>query len=115
MKIINRNSFMVKPKQPYVDWINAHPDTDTDISLEETHQECTIFLIPEMIGEDDAREYIEAFKLEIFEMKLDLWYRDPSIWPQKRTPAMFDEWFDLEFHAMILDLDRKRIAKERYY
>jgi hypothetical protein len=26
MKTINRNSIIVKPKQPFVDWINAQPD-----------------------------------------------------------------------------------------
>ena len=31
MQMVNRNSFVVKPKQPYVDWINAQPDQDTPI------------------------------------------------------------------------------------
>ena len=50
--------FIVKPKQPYVDWINTQPDLDTPVSLAEIQIDCTTFLIPEMIGEEDAHEYI---------------------------------------------------------
>ena len=112
MQMVNRNSFVVKPKQPYVDWINAQPDQDTPVSLAEIHRDCTTYLIPEMIGEEDAQKYIRAFKLKIFTIELDAWYRDPNVWPKKRTPAMFDEWFDLEFHSMIMDLDKTLILKE---
>jgi hypothetical protein len=87
-----------------VDWINAYPDQDIPVSLAEIHQDCTTFLIPEMIGEEDAREYIQAFKLEIFANELDSWCRDGEIWPKNRTPEMFDDWFDLEYHSMIIDL-----------
>ena len=65
-----------------------------------------------MVNEEEALEYIQAFKLEIFEIELDSLSRDPKIWPKKRTPAMFDEWFELEFHSMIFDLHRKPIRKE---
>jgi len=71
MQMVNRNSFVVKPKQPYVDWINARPDQDTPVSLAEIHRDCHTYLIPEMIGEEDAQEYIRAFKLEIFAIELD--------------------------------------------
>lgn len=112
MQMVNRNSFVVKPKQPYVDWINALPDQDTPVSLAEIHRDCHTYLIPEMIGEEDAQEYIRAFKLEIFAIELDSWYRDPKTWPKKRTLAMFDDWFDLEFHSMIIDLYKKPIFKK---
>jgi len=42
---------------------------------------------------------------------LNAWYRDPKIWPETRTSAIFDEWFELEFHSMIIDLGRKRVRK----
>jgi hypothetical protein len=65
-----------------------------------------------MVNEDESLEYIQAFKREIFEIELDSWSRDTTIWPKKRTPTMFDEWFDLEFHSMIFDLNRKPKRKE---
>lgn len=113
MQTINRNLFIVKPKQAYVDWINALPDQDPPVSLAYIRRDCHIYLIPEMINDDEALEYIHAFKQEIFEIELDAWYRDPQTWPKNRTSAMFDEWFELEFHSMIIDLHRKRIRKVR--
>jgi len=98
MQTVNRNSFLVKPKQPYVDWINAQPDQDIPVTLAEIRRECTVFLIPEMFNEEEAREYLQVFKLEIFAFELDAWYRDPATWPQKRTPEMFDDWFELEYN-----------------
>ncbi|MCJ7700618.1 MAG: hypothetical protein MUO62_03465 [Anaerolineales bacterium] len=112
MQTINRNLIIVKPKQPYVDWINVQPDQEPPVSLAYIQRDCHIYLIPEMVNEEEALEYIQAFKLEIFEIELDSWSRDTKIWPKKRTPAMFDEWFELEFHSMIFDLHRKRIRKE---
>ena len=111
MKTINRNLLIVKPKQPYVDWINAQPDQDTPVTLADIHRDCHTYLIPEVIGEEDAYEYIEAFKPELFIIELNAWYRDPKIWPETRTSAIFDEWFELEFHSMIFDMGRKRIRK----
>ena len=112
MQTINRNLFNIKPKQPYVDWINAQPDQDHPVSLAYIQRDCHTYLIPEMINEDEALEYIQAFKLKIFEVELDSWCRDPKIWHKKRTLAMFDVWFELEFHSMIFDLHRNRIGKE---
>ena len=104
--------FIVKPKQPYVDWINAQSDQETPVPLSHFHRDCHTFLIPEVLGDNEAYAYIQAFKLEIFETELNSWSKDPKVWPKRRTPAMFDEWFDLEFHSMIFDLHRKPIRKE---
>jgi hypothetical protein len=112
MQIINRNLFIVRPKLPYVNWINAQPDQDPPVSLTYIQQDCHAYLMPEMINEDEALEYIQVLKREIFEIELNSWCRDTKVWPKRRTPAMFDEWFELEFHSMIFDLHRKKIRKE---
>ncbi len=66
MQIINRNLFIVRPKLPYVDWINAQSDQDSPVTLSYIQQDCHTYLIPEMINEDEALEYIQALKREIF-------------------------------------------------
>lgn len=112
MQLVNRNLFIVRPKQPYADWINVQPDRETPITLSYFHRDCHTFLIPEVFGDEAAYEYIQAFKLEIFAFELNSRIRDPKILPQNRTPAMFDEWFDLEFHSMIIDMDKTPLYKE---
>lgn len=114
MQIINRNMFIVKPKEPYVDWINAQPDQKTPVTLSHFHRDCHTLLIPEVLGDDEAHEYIQTFKLEIFDFELNSWIRDPKVWPKGRTSAMFDEWFDLEYHSMILDLAKDPLNRELF-
>lgn len=114
MQIVNRNMFIVKPKQPYVDWINAQPDQETPVTLSYFHRDCHTFLFPEVLGNDEAYEYIQGFKLEIFAFELNSWIRDPNVWPKRRTSAIFDEWFDLEFHSMIMDLGKDSLYKESF-
>ena len=32
------------------------------------------------------------------------WWTDPTRWPEMRDFATFKEWFDTEFHSLVLDL-----------
>jgi hypothetical protein len=114
MKVINRNLFIIKPKQPFAAWINNHFDLDITVTLDEIHQDCTVYLIPDMYGEEDAREYIQNWKVLILEMALNSWYTDPTTWPQNRTPEMADLWLNLEYHSMVIDLEDAVIEWDEY-
>ncbi len=50
---------------------------------------------------------------EIFLQELVAWDTDAATYPRKRTLAMFRDWFDVEFHSMVLDLmDDEEIVHE---
>lgn len=36
-------------------------------------------------------------------MELDSWCTDKKSWPEKRTYAVFCEWFKIEFHSEVYD------------
>ncbi len=115
MQLINRNVVVIKPKQPFLDWVNHHPGLPgltPPISWEEAQQDCTVLLVPELDGPDESQDYLATLKLQLLEMELESWHRDPTAWPSNRTPAMFDEWFGLEIHSMVWDLLDEAIAKE---
>lgn len=38
--------------------------------------------------------------------------RSNGVWPKRRTPDMLYEWFDLEFHSMIIDMKKTPLYKE---
>ncbi len=40
----------------------------------------------------------------LFEQELVGWSQDEDAWPTKRDFHTFLEWFDIEFHSMVLDL-----------
>jgi hypothetical protein len=47
---------------------------------------------------------LKAVFAEVFEHELFGWHTDESAWPQNRTLALFQEWFDIELHSMVDDL-----------
>ncbi len=54
---------------------------------------------------DGEREEILADYYDIiFEDQLGDWWTDSTRWPKTRDFATFKEWFDIEFHSLILDL-----------
>jgi hypothetical protein len=107
MKLINRGIIIVKPKRQFLEWLNQLPDREAGVreySLEEIRQDCTAFLLPDVVSEGSVDFVLEPIKTNLFEMELADWTVDPSNWPTDRTPEAFDRWFDIEFHSMVWDL-----------
>jgi hypothetical protein len=106
---INRNAIIVKPRQPFHDWLNTvFPDEKEDNFIEENN----IYLIREMDNNDQIKRWIKSNFDLLFINELNDWYTDESKWPAKRTYKMFAEWFDVEVHSMVLDLEDSPLEKE---
>ncbi len=112
MQTINRLIAIIKPKQPFMDWIESTPGWDLDLSLDYIRDDCMALLIPEYGDNDKAMRYIERNCKFIFEMQLSGWYNDPAIWSKKRTLSVFRKWFDVEIHSLIYDMVEKGIIRE---
>ena len=41
---------------------------------------------------------------EIFEEQLAGWYTGASTWPPDRSYRAFRQWFDYQYHSMLVDL-----------
>jgi hypothetical protein len=57
MQRINRTAVVIKPKQPFVDWLNQIPYEDHDYTLEKIRDENTVFLIPDFDYTSDFMDY----------------------------------------------------------
>jgi hypothetical protein len=101
--IVNRYVAILKPKQPFLDWLESQPDWDVEITLEEIRSDRCAYLIPAYALLDQAMRYIERNHKKFFEMELFGCYTDESMWPEKRTLSVFRKWFDIEIHSMIID------------
>ena len=112
MQSINRTAIIIKPKQPFVDWLNTIPGEKSDNTIENTSSENTTFLIPEFFGHKESRAYIKKIYSYIFEFELFGWYTNEELWPQKRTWNMFQEWFVIEINSEVFDLVEGDIEKE---
>ena len=50
---------------------------------------------------------------QLFESEIEDWYTDESLWPKNRNRKLFDEWFDVECHSVLIDtVDGKIIDDE---
>ena len=73
----------------------------------------TAFLIPEFDTQAESKKYLTEIWQDIFEYELDGWCTEEAWWPKDRTFKMFKEWFDVEVHSVVIDLDNSSIVKKR--
>ena len=105
--MINRAVVILKYQQVAVDWINdADPyDEDPGIKLDAVNSERTVYLVHEDVADspDGLSEWIKANYKALFEIELESWYVDPSLWPKEQTLKQFNKWFTAECHSVIED------------
>ena len=92
--MLNRSAIVVKPRQPFLDWLHTADPTSRNLSLRELVQEPTIYLIPECDTEEDVRGVLQELCEEMFVEQLASWFTDESTWPVDRSIDVFCCWFD---------------------
>ena len=114
MRMINRTAVVIKPRQPFLDWLNNTPELNLSapVTMDELLEDCDTILLPETYSLQDALDLLDPLKPDLFAVQLDEWLRDPSAWPQERSAEAFDQWFALEVHSMVLDLVEEPILRE---
>jgi hypothetical protein len=113
--VINRAAIILRYREPAVRWINeADPYDDPGITREMVNKERTVYLIRAEDAETSAAvdEWIELNYRQLFEAELQGWYTDPTLWPQDLTLQLFREWFDVEYHSVLIDAVGGRIYDE---
>ena len=113
MDMINRGVAVIKPKQPFLDWLGRLPDP-LDSSLEELRRDCTVILIPDELDDIKASRYMKRIYREIFDAELAAWHLTVDDWPADRDYAMFQAWFEIDVHSLVLDSSNAPIQRELY-
>ena len=107
---INRNAIVVKPKQALCDWINSVYPNDPVVTTDEG----TIYLLKQKDNNVAIEKWLKNNFDNIFQNELNNWNTDEKEWPQKRTYKLFKEWFDIEIHSVILDMEETIIIKTNH-
>lgn len=114
--MINRGAVMLRYKAPAVKWVNeaAPMDRDASLSLEDINRERTVYLVEDTAADDSEtlRHWIELNFQDLFENELESWYLDESLWPKPLTIELFDQWFDVECHSVVIDTLNEPIIPE---
>lgn len=103
MYLVNRSIAIIRPKKPFLNWLNGMPDLDFELSLADIRVDCTVIMIPEVHEAEEGIAYIDELASTLFEMELASWVADEAVWPKERTLKMFWEWFDVEIHLEVVD------------
>ena len=112
MQSTNRLAVVVKPKQPFIDWLNSIPDDSFNYTLEKLSTNNISFLIPIYDHPDDIIKYIRKNCKTIFEWELWGWITAKELWPKNINWKTFNEWFDIEVNSEVFDLVSEDIEKE---
>ena len=94
MQTINRIAAVVRPKEPYFEWIKS---LDGSCPRSEFG---TVYLLRES---DNLEASLKSSFGAIFAEQLASWDQRESSWPRKRSYGVFQKWFDVELIDMVFD------------
>lgn len=109
---LNRSALVVKPRQPFLEWLHAADPTSGSLTLPDLSREPTIYLIPECDTPTDVEAVLQELCDEIFCEQLEGWYTDTDAWPEDRSFDVFCRWFDYQHHSMLVDLCDEQLIGE---
>jgi hypothetical protein len=109
---VNRVIVILIPKLPFLQWIFT-VEPDLQLTLDELRAEQDALLLP--ISKIETLQGAKAWAYrnwkDLFDKALCDWYTDERYWPSARTLAMFEQWFDIEWHPLVWDLSGTQIEK----
>ncbi|ASK28122.1 hypothetical protein [Neisseria chenwenguii] len=112
MYFVDRTAVVLKPAAPFLAWLKSLDDGIPDLTLEQLRTNCSVFLIPEFKEPEDAVAYFDERYQEIFAAELSGWEDDEKKWPQDMSLQAFWEFFDIEIHDTVLDMEDAEISVE---
>ena len=113
---VNRSVLVIKPKQPFVDWLLSLPfrfDPE-EVNLLNLREDCNALLVPPVEDFSEVRDFIKANWSGLFEAELADWCEDDSLWPVPRTQNLFSQWFEVETHSVVTDLAEAPLEREAF-
>jgi hypothetical protein len=112
MALLNRSALVVKPRQPFLEWLHAADPTSRRLTLSDLAREPIIYLIPECETPADVEDVLYELCEKIFTEQLAGWYTDTETWPQDRSFDVFCRWFDYREYSMVMDLCDEPLFRE---
>lgn len=111
---INRQVAVIKPKEPYTDWVNSLLGVEDRVQISGLNNDCTAILLPHFDDEEQTMKYIKTIYRRLFETELFSWCTDKSKWPRKISYAIFCDWFLIEIHSEVYDCGKGSIVAEEF-
>ncbi|MGE5409424.1 MAG: hypothetical protein ACM3MI_00580 [Clostridiales bacterium] len=114
MHSLDRHLVIVKPKEPFLNWLKSHYESNNVLTLNDIREDATTFMIPQADQREQNEKYIRSIFPDLFDMLLEEWHLDENMWPKNRDYELFREWFELEIHTIVIDTVESSIRKDRF-
>ena len=111
-EIVNRSLLVVKPNLAFYEWAKEVDEDAFDLRFEDVREDSTSYLVRDSEELDESERTIRTHYEEIFEAELFSWCTDEKKWPENITYSKFIEWFDVEYHSIVMDLIDEEIEIE---
>ena len=98
----NRSVVNIYPTKLYVDWFNYFTNNGINYSIDNI--EPISFLIEDFETREEFIDWLQFNYQVLFEIRLYYSCTDKNQWPENRTLAVFNSWFDIIHSNLILDL-----------
>ncbi len=105
---VNRNAILVRPKPAFWNWLQQK---DKDFTGPDPFMKNTVYLVNERDSVEETSQWVKKNFNRIFINELEAWGVDEGQSPQKRTYKMFIEFFEVEFHSEVMDLEEEPVSK----
>ncbi|GAA3562915.1 hypothetical protein [Snuella lapsa] len=103
---VNRYAVILKPLEPFFEWINTIYTEETITRVEEAN----VYLVDD--GIQDLEKWLKKKYDKFFVMELEDWHVNKKEWPQKRSYKMFKKWFQVSISKMVYDMEPRPVTKE---
>lgn len=111
---VNRSIAILKPRQPFLDWLKSLPGSlDGQLELAQLRGDCNALLIPAADDYESAEDFVRQHYRALFSAELADWCDDDAFWPEL-NPALFTEWFDVEIHSVLTYLVDQPLEREAF-
>ena len=104
MNRIDRSAIFLRPKDPFVTWVNATGDGGDPITVQHISSDNPLYLVEPIESVEDLDLILDELYPEIFEDQLDGWCTDKNLWPEERDRLMFHSWFEVVVCSEVSDL-----------
>lgn len=105
MYFVDRTAVVLKPIAVFLKWLKSADEDMPDITLEQIRSNCSVFLVPQFDEPEAVISYFDDRYQEIFEAEISSWDIPKNKWPQDMGLKAFWEYFEVEIHDMVLDME----------
>lgn len=109
MYFVDRSAVVLKPTEHFLAWLNNSQEDMPDLTLAQLRANCSVFLIPVFDEPEEAVAYFDERYLGIFKAELAGWTLDESTYPKNLDLETFWQFFELEVHDSVLDLEEAEL------